>query len=141
MGFFKGIKLFKSSKSAKKDAPTDAAPVEEKTVVEPVAVAPAEPIAEPAKEIAEPTEPKAEVVAAAEDTVEALPEVKTEELPAKDDASTVAESKDGDAPASQEEAGTEKPTEESLEVVDRFVLPAAVAVDENTAAKPTGWFS
>ena len=131
-------------KSAKKETQQDAAAltkVEEvvestKAVVEPVAV---EPAVEPA---------------AAEDTVEALPEVKAELVPAKDDASTVAESVDdrGDAaaPAPAEAAVEEPPAagaeapveskEETLEVID-VVMPAAIAVDDVTEAKPAGWFS
>merc|ERR1712146_815849 len=90
---------------------------------------------------AEPVPTKAEEVAAAEDTLEALPEKASDPgLPAKDDASTVAESKDGDAPAPQAEPDSEKPTEESAEVVE-LVIPASVAVEDNMPAKSTGWFS
>ena len=135
------MKLFKkSAKKSSKDVaePVAAAAVEEKAVAEPVVeVSPAEPIVDTTKEIAEPT--KAEEAAPEEDTLEALPEVKAND-PAKDDASTVAESKDGDAPAPQAEAGTEFPTEESAEVPE-LVIPASIAVEENMPAKSTGWFS
>merc|ERR1719183_3073374 len=85
------------------------------------------------------TEPVLEPVAA-EDSVAELPEGKAEVDLVKDDASTVAESsKDGDAPTLKAEQGTEEPAAENAEVVE-FVMPAAVAVEEELPAK-TGWFS
>ena len=148
MGVFKGFKLF-GKKSAKKEAVKEVAEpapaVEEKAVVEPVQVA--EPIAETATPTAEPAEPaKAEEAATpAEDTVEALPEAKAVLTEAKDDASTVAESvepsKDGDAPAAPAEPLAEPGTETPKEEVAEFIVPTAVAMDDDLSAKPTGWFS
>jgi hypothetical protein len=149
MGIFKGFKLFK--KSAKKEAKMDATePVLEPVVAEAEVKAAAEPVndvvvAAPAassgKEVAEPSaEPAVVEAAAAEDSVAELPEGKAEVDLVKDDASTVAESsKDGDAPTLKAEQGTEEPAAENAEVVE-FVMPAAVAVEEELPAK-TGWFS
>merc|ERR1719235_1767529 len=78
-----------------------------------------------AEPVLEPVVAEAEVKAAAEPVVEA---------PTVD-----ASSKDGDAPALKAEQGTEEPAAENAEVVE-FVMPAAVAVEEELPAK-TGWFS